>query len=482
MKKVLVIEDSPTFSELVAYSIKAIFDFHIEKAATLAEAKSILAEQGDSFFCATIDINLPDAMPGAAVELVTEEYPHIAPIVMTGELSTELREAMLSLQVADYVWKKGQYNLDYVAHLVFRLYKNPGIEVLVVDDSKTERCEMKHLLAVQHYKVIEASSGNEALELLRVHKAIKLVIIDCNMEGLSGIELSTIIREHYAKDEMAIIGVSSSGSKNMSATFIKSGANDFLSRPFLPEEFFCRVNQNIDYIDSMAAQKEANDVKNLALGTAAHDIRGPIGVIQGLAEMLKRADNNKAKRDKYINTIIDTSTELLELLNSLLNLTELEDGNVAVSLEEVDLCELVKRRVEFYHYISDKKKIKITPELQPLDSITCDPTRIKQVVDNLISNAIKYSPIDSTVQVKLFEESGWQHLEVVDQGCGIDDSNVNKLFCAYQRLGNKTTAGEGSAGLGLAICKNFIEAHDGRIGYRHGETGGSCFYFMLPKK
>ena len=85
-------------------------------------------------------------------------------------------------------------------------------------------------------------------------------------------------------------------------SFIKNGANDFLVKPFLSEEFYCRINQNVDYVDIVEAHKKANELKNLALGTAAHDIRGPISVIKGLAELMKRPanENNKIKREKYM--------------------------------------------------------------------------------------------------------------------------------------------------------------------------------------
>lgn len=478
MNRVLVVEDSHTCSEALSLNIMALHDFDVVKAYTLDDAKTALEQDGNNFFCATIDINLPDAPRGEAVQFIRENYPHIAIIVMTSELDKGLREDILELDVADYLLKNGQYNLEYCAALVHRIYKNADIEILVVDDSRVARAEMERLLNVQHYNVMQASSGEEAIEILQAHPTIRLAILDCHMEGMTGVETAEIIRETFKKDELAIIGVSNTGGQNMSAMFIKSGANDFLVKPFLPEEFYCRVNQNMDFIETITLHREANELKNLAIGTAAHDIRGPIGVIHSLSQLAGMAKEEN-RREKYLKTIGETSKNTLELLDSLLNMTVIETGQITIEPESVNLSELVAQRVEFYHHISDKKDITIEADLPELPELRCDPERITQVVDNFVSNAIKYSPMHSEIEINIFEMDGWHRLEIADRGCGISEDNQAKLFNAYQRF-SETTAGESSTGLGLVICKNFIEAHQGRIGYRDHEGGGSCFYFMLP--
>lgn len=473
-----MVEDSHTCSEALALNIVAVHDFDVVKVYTLEQAKVILKEDGDNFFCATIDINLPDAPRGEAVQFIREDYPHIAIIVMTSTIDKGLREDILELEIADYVLKTGQYNLEYVANLVHRIYKNADIEILVVDDSRVARFEMERLLNVQHYNVIQASSGEEAIELIQQHPSIKLAILDCHMDGMTGAKAAEIIRETFRKDELAIIGVSNTGGQNMSAMFIKSGANDFLVKPFLPEEFYCRINQNIDFIEAINLHREANELKNLAIGTAAHDIRGPIGVIHSLAQLATMA-TEESRRSKYLNAISDTSKNTLELLDGLLNMTVIETGKVTLDPTAVNLAELVTQRVDFYHHISDKKDIVIEADLPKLSTVRCDPDRITQVVDNFVSNAIKYSPMHSKIKINISEMDCWHRLEIYDEGCGISEENQSKLFNAYECF-SETTAGESSTGLGLVICKNFIEAHQGRIGYKDNEGGGSCFYFMLP--
>jgi signal transduction histidine kinase len=162
-------------------------------------------------------------------------------------------------------------------------------------------------------------------------------------------------------------------------------------------------------------------------------------------------------------------------------MTVIESGEITLEPDEVNLGELVAQRLTLYHHLSDNKDISVDFKQRSLSTLRCDPDRITQVVDNFLSNAIKYSPFHSIVSVKLSESDGWHRFEVADNGCGISEENQEKLFNAYQRF-SETTGGESSTGLGLVICKNFIEAHQGRIGYRDNEGGGSCFYFTLPSK
>jgi len=223
----------------------------------------------------------------------------------------------------------------------------------VVDDSNVARAEMKRLLTVQHYNLVHARSGEEALEILHKHSTIKLVISDSHMDGLTGEETAKIIREDYKKDDLAIIGVSSTGGQNISAVFIKNGANDFLVKPFLPDEFHCQINQNIESIETITTYREANALKNLAIGMAAHDIRGPIGIMQALAEL--SLEVSKAKRYQHLKTIYETGKDTLELLDSLLNMTVIETGKITVEPQTVDLSAPVKQRIDVYEHISDKK-------------------------------------------------------------------------------------------------------------------------------
>ena len=203
-------------------------------------AEFIVRNESKDFFVAIVDLELPDAAKGEAVDLVIEH--EIPALVFTGNYNLQSQESFWSKGIADYVRKNSAYSLQYIKRIVKRIYLNRNSKVLVVDDSSAIRQTTAYILGLQRYHVLTAQSGHEALELLREHPDIKVCLLDCYMDGLSGMETAIKMRQTHSRDELEIIGMSSANDHYMSANFIKSGANDFLIKPFLPDELLCRVN------------------------------------------------------------------------------------------------------------------------------------------------------------------------------------------------------------------------------------------------
>jgi len=172
------------------------------------------------------------------------------------ELSDAMRESFWNRHIVDYVLKDGQENVDYVVKLLARLQRNPETKILVVDDSRSYRHAVTRLLAAHRYHVLEAATGEEALAVLEEHPATRLVMVDYNMPGMDGFTLTREIRRRFGKDVMAVIGVSSMGGARLSARFIKSGANDYLNKPFLVEEFYTRITQNLEMLEHIAMVRD----------------------------------------------------------------------------------------------------------------------------------------------------------------------------------------------------------------------------------
>jgi len=250
MKKVLVVEDSKTLASMLRDRITSELSLEVSVASTYKEAVRLLDEGAETFDIALIDLKLPDAMNGEILDVVL--MYQIPTVVFTSTFSEEMRTLVLSKNVVDYVLKEHLHDLDYVMDLIRRVLRNPDTKILVVDDSKSSRQMMKHLLSLQKYSVIEADNGVHALEQLKAHPDIKLVVTDYVMPEMDGFELVSRIRRRYGKNKLAVIGISTHGSGALSAKFLKKGANDFITKPFLAEEFYCRVNQNIDYLEYVA--------------------------------------------------------------------------------------------------------------------------------------------------------------------------------------------------------------------------------------
>lgn len=477
MDKVLIVEDSKSFSSFLSSMLSELYGYVCTVMPTLAATEEHLKQHASDYFCAIVDVTLPDAPNGEAIDLVLEH--NVAVVVFTSRLDDAMREDFLDKQVADYVLKQGEFNIDYLTQIVHRLNNNRRTKVMVVDDSRIARTLTRRLLETQLFQVVEAENAEAALERLQQHPDTRIAIVDNIMDGMDGIALTKTIREQYSKDELAVIGISSQGGQAISAKFIKSGANDFLNKPFLTEEFTCRVNQNAELLDTLQELKSLSDEKSRLLGMAAHDIRGPLGVIQGISQRL--IDGRRPEStERMLEMVHRTSNDMLMLLNNLLDLSAIESGKVDILKQPNDLKMLAQSRINLYQVIGEKKDMQLETVLNELPEIEFDQERIKQVMDNLLSNAIKYSPLGSTIQVSLESTEQWARFSVLDQGPGIKPEDQDKLFGTFAKLSSKATGGEKSSGLGLAICKNLIEAHDGRLGYEDGDSGGGLFYFELP--
>lgn len=246
-QNILVIEDSHVQSKIICRHIESMTTFSTVSADSLEAATEVLNTMRDDIFAAVVDLNLPDAPYGEAVDLV-QSYG-LAAIVLTATFKNEVRDALLARNVADYVLKESIVVLDDVENKIERLFKNQFIKALVVDDSRTARGSVRSLLQVQNFQVLEAQDGVQALEVLEAHPDIKLVVTDYEMPNMDGFQLITEIRKQYSKQQLAIVGISGAGESAMTARFLKNGANDFLHKPFAAEEFSWRVTQTIELIE-----------------------------------------------------------------------------------------------------------------------------------------------------------------------------------------------------------------------------------------
>jgi PleD family two-component response regulator len=259
--RILIVEDSALFANLVKKEVEAKLEMEVVLTKSYAETQKLLAEldeeqffSEDNFFVAVLDLNLPDAPSGKIVDLVRSK--NIPAIIFTAEFDEKVRELIMSKDVVDYVYKRGKQDVQHLVTLIKRIYANRSIKILVVDDSTVFRVKVCDLLELHQYNVIQARNGAEAFERIRENPDIDLVITDYEMPKMDGFALTQRIRENYDKTEIAIIGISAHTERGLSARFLKNGANDFISKPFLAEEFYCRVTQNVETIENSRRLKQ----------------------------------------------------------------------------------------------------------------------------------------------------------------------------------------------------------------------------------
>ena len=255
-KKLLVVEDSRPIARVIKQIGEAL-NYQVTVATSLAEVETILQGGENDFFAATIDYALPDANDGEAIACVLSHG--IPSVVMTGKMDEATRQKILSQPVIDYIPKENSQAFLYLKRVLHWQLTNQGNGILVVDDSSSARNHVVELLKRRNFNVYVAENGERALAVLAQHNDIKMVITDLEMPVMDGIELTNEIRKNYNRDQLAIIGISGASNGVHSARFIKNGADDFLRKPFCPEEFYCRITQNIESLNNIEQiQKAAN--------------------------------------------------------------------------------------------------------------------------------------------------------------------------------------------------------------------------------
>lgn len=255
MKKVLVVEDSAIVTKVIRHVLVQDSQLQPVYAENFAQARRIVEQEGAELFAALVDLNLPDAPQGEVVDFVLAH--RLPTIVLTGSFDEARRRELLAKGVVDYVTKEGRYSYTYAAHLLQRLLKNERVPVLVVDDSVTGRKSIAGLLRLQRFPVLEADDGINGIKVLLENPAVRLLITDYNMPRMNGCEMVRLIRSKYEKSDLIIIGLSSEGEESLSAKFIKSGANDFLRKPFNQEEFICRVSHNVELLEMIETIRDS---------------------------------------------------------------------------------------------------------------------------------------------------------------------------------------------------------------------------------
>ncbi|HKV09327.1 MAG TPA: ATP-binding protein [Thermoanaerobaculia bacterium] len=249
-----------------------------------------------------------------------------------------------------------------------------------------------------------------------------------------------------------------------------------------------RLNNELATAQRELARKNAelarlNDQKNQFLGIAAHDLRNPLDVILTYSRFLLEdaGETLDPQHTRFIRTIRSSSSFMLNLVEDLLDVSKIEAGRLELDLARVDLAALVRRNVELHRVLAEKKEIGIDLEEEGGEvPMVLDPAKIEQVLNNLIGNAVKFSPPGRRVLVRLTGQGEGAVIAVHDQGPGIPAHEMDKLFRPFEKTSVRSTGGEKGAGLGLTIVKNIVSGHGGEIRVESTVGEGAAFYVSLP--
>ncbi len=362
-------------------------------------------------------------------------------------------------------------------------------KVLLVDDDRLNLRILAGILKPEGLAMAEANSGETAIEEYARFQP-DLVLLDVIMPGINGFETCRQLRQKYGDLCAPVIFITAKNETADVVEGLEAGGVDYLPKPFRPKEALARIRIHLqnrllhEQQNRLVEQlSHANADKNRLLGMAAHDLRNPLASIRALAEFLSdgTVGTLTAEQLDLVSTIHAASQSMLTLVNELLDFSVIESGELKVHPVPTSLGELIAKSVNLANINAAKKGTRIEfPHGAGAARVPLDPEKIKQVVDNLLSNASKFSPPNSVIRVTLETTPGRVSVGVRDQGPGIPEAERGKLFRDFGRTSVKPTGGEQSTGLGLAICKKIIVAHRGSICADNEPDGGCTFKFTLP--
>ncbi len=363
-----------------------------------------------------------------------------------------------------------------------------GSRILIVDDSEMARRQINFFLKKDGYEVYEAKSGEEALWL--VHEVDpELILMDVSMDGMDGMETCRRLKDDEDNSTLPVIFLSAKGERDEIVKGFKSGAIDYIVKPFHPTESLTRIRTHLR-VKKLAELREKNilelkhlnKTKDRVLRIASHDLRNPVAAIAGLAEFLKDdCDNLSEGQKEIVDCIEEAGKSVVLLLNELLDISAFDSGHLELNKEELNLCKLVHNLVPLFRGEADRKDITLTFNCEGnLPKAYIDRQQIRRVVDNLLSNAFKFTPTGGNILVRVIAEEKGICLQVDDTGPGIPIEEADRLFIEFGTTSNIPTGGEKSTGLGLSICQRIVRAHDGSIDYVNLPEGGARFSVILP--
>lgn len=364
---------------------------------------------------------------------------------------------------------------------------NPGFvlkdrKILIVADDRAKVRGLIDILRPAGYLVYNVDSSEAALDRIPEFEP-DIVLLDVELPGVHVFEICRFLKIRHGGAAPTMIFISSKSDPEEVVEGLAAGGVDYLSRPFREQEVLARIRVHLLNRLRLTQLKKVDKAKNRLLSTAVHDLRNPLVSIRTLTNMLRTGSLGVVtpKQADVLDTVFDASQSMLDLVNELLEVSVMEAGEMKIAPHPTSLADLVAASIRLNNATASEKSSVI--ELAPgtlLPELAIDRPKVWQVLNNLLNNAIKFSPSGSLITVVSELTPNECAIAIRDQGPGIPEAERAQLFKDFSRTSVRPTGGEPSIGLGLSICKKVMEGHNGTISARNLPGGGAEFRIAFP--
>ena len=363
-------------------------------------------------------------------------------------------------------------------------------KILIVDDVMSNVLLLKILLTNEKFQVCTATCGKACIEQAKTEHP-DLILLDVMMPDINGFDTAVIMKKDPELADIPIIFLTALNTPADLVHGFQVGASDFLTKPFNKEELVMRVMQQISLVAAKRIIEQQNRELKATLSNRdkmysviAHDLRSPMASIRMVLNLVVQSASEETVGPE-LYALLDQanreSEEVHDLLDNLLKWTKSQTGRLSVVVQDLDLNDIVPGVVEIFEMIAQTKQIKLDLQrsAEPL-VVHADNDMLKTVVRNFLSNAIKFSPENSTIEITMAREGDFAKVGVRDHGVGIAADRLATIF----HKGETTygTGGEEGSGLGLQLCQDFARKNGGDCTVESVEGEGSTFSVLIPLK
>jgi two-component system sensor histidine kinase/response regulator len=363
-------------------------------------------------------------------------------------------------------------------------------KILIVDDVMSNVLLLKILLTNEKFQVCTANCGNACIEQAKKEHP-DLILLDVMMPDINGFDTAVIMKKDPELKDIPIIFLTALNTPADLVHGFQVGANDFLTKPFNKEELVMRVMQQISLVAAKRIIQKQNEELKATLGNRdkmysviAHDLRSPMASIRMVLNLVVASTTPELVGPELFGLLDKAnreSEEVHDLLDNLLKWTKSQTGRLNVVLQDLDLNDIVPGVVDIFEMIAQTKHIKLNLQRTPDPLIVnADNDMLKTVVRNFLSNAIKFSPENSSIEIIMMRDGEFAKVSVRDHGVGIAADRLETIF----HKGDTTygTGGEEGSGLGLQLCQDFAQKNGGDCTVESVVGEGSTFSVHIPLK